>query len=154
MNHTAKSPQSHGVVTHHTSRPTDYLYRVSLKGLIRDDNGKVLVVKEAGRDWWDLPGGGMDHGETIQQALARELAEEVNLHGDFTWQMLTSDEPKYLQTHHFWQLRLIVELQPKTQEFSAGIDADEVKFANPAEFEHSDNEIERRIYKYANMEVL
>ena len=44
----------------------------------------MLVVKEAGRNWWDLPGGGMDHGETINEAIARELKEEVDLNGDFS----------------------------------------------------------------------
>lgn len=46
-------------------RKNDYLYRLSLKGLVVNDNGEVLVVKETGRTWWDLLGGGMDHGETI-----------------------------------------------------------------------------------------
>lgn len=140
-----------GVVTHETSRPTDYLFRVSLKGLICDNNSKVLVVKESGRDWWDLPGGGMDHGETIKRALARELAEEVNLRGDFEWKILTSDEPKYLEAHNFWQLRLIVELKPEVLEFSPGVDADEVRFADPSEFEHSDKKTERMIYEYASL---
>lgn len=57
----------HGVIKHPNSpRPTDYLFRVSLKCVIRNDAGEVLAVKEVGRDFWDLPGGGMDHGESIQ----------------------------------------------------------------------------------------
>ena len=73
-----------GHISHdnNSDRRTDYLYRISLKGLIRNDAGEVLVVKEAGRDWWDLPGGGMDHGEDIKFALAREMKEEVNMEGD------------------------------------------------------------------------
>ena len=53
---------------HHANNPgrTDYLYRVSLKSVIFNDHGEVLVVKESGRDWWDIPGGGMDHGESIK----------------------------------------------------------------------------------------
>ena len=38
----------------------DYLYRVSIKALIYNDAGQILVVKEDGRPLWDLPGGGMD----------------------------------------------------------------------------------------------
>ena len=46
---------SHGTINHTTSlRKTDYLYRVSMKGIVKNDKGEVLVVKETGRDWWDL----------------------------------------------------------------------------------------------------
>lgn len=37
-------------------------YRVSVKALIKDDSGNILVVKE-NQDTWSLPGGGLDHGE-------------------------------------------------------------------------------------------
>ena len=51
----------------------DYLFRVSLKAVIFNEKNEILIVKESGRDWWDIPGGGMDHGESIKEALAREL---------------------------------------------------------------------------------
>lgn len=54
----------------------DYLYRVSIKALIYNDAGQILVVKEDGRPLWDLPGGGMDYGETFESALKRELYRE------------------------------------------------------------------------------
>lgn len=58
----------HGVIEHlEGTRKTDYLYRLSIKGIIFNDTGEILFVKESGRDWWDLPGGGMDHGEDIKQ---------------------------------------------------------------------------------------
>lgn len=43
----------------------DSLYRISLKCLIKNSAGDVLVVKEAGREFWDLPGGGMEHGDDL-----------------------------------------------------------------------------------------
>lgn len=84
---------SQGVITHSiSSRRTDYLYRISIKCLIRNDKGEVLVVKETDRDWWDLPGGGMDHHENIKSAIARELKEEVGLEGDFTCDVIAVEE--------------------------------------------------------------
>lgn len=76
---------AHGIITHQTNRPIDYLYRLSLKALITNANGDILVVKETGRHYYDLPGGGMDHGEDFRQALARELAEEISLSGKFSY---------------------------------------------------------------------
>jgi 8-oxo-dGTP diphosphatase len=50
--------------------------------------GRVLMVRERGRgpegrhdglEYWTLPGGGIDDGETPAEALAREVEEEVGL---------------------------------------------------------------------------
>ena len=51
-------------------------YRVSIKAIIRDADGRVLLLQEKDNTW-ELPGGGMEHGETPTDALARELAEET-----------------------------------------------------------------------------
>jgi 8-oxo-dGTP pyrophosphatase MutT (NUDIX family) len=142
-----------GIVQHEaSSRRTDYLYRISIKGLIRNQNGEVLVVKETGRDRWDLPGGGMDHNESIKLAIARELKEEVNLDGDFTYKVISVDDPAYLEALDFWQVRLIFEVTPADQaKFSAGEDGDQVAFMDPSVFRNSELEVERRIYKYASL---
>lgn len=56
----------------------DCLYRVAVRVLIVQDN-KVLLVKEVSDNWWALPGGGVDHGETIESSLTREVEEELGV---------------------------------------------------------------------------
>lgn len=143
----------HGVVSYEDEilRKNDYLYRVTVKGFIRNQKGEVLVVKEANRDFWDLPGGGMDHGEDIKTALARELREEVNLQGDFNYQLLTVDEPRYLERWNIWFLRLIFEIKPDNMSFSVSEDSDEVCFIDSANFKDSSHHIESKIYDYDQM---
>ena len=128
-------------------RRTDYLYRLSLKGLILNNSGKILVVKETGRYWWDLPGGGMNHGEDIKTALARELKEEINLNGDFTYQVINVENPKYLENHDFWQVRIIFAIKPENMELSPGPEADEIEFVDPYDFENSSIATERWIFE-------
>ena len=59
-------------------RIIDCLYRVAAKAVIVKDS-KLLMTKELDDEWWNLPGGGIDHGEAIEQALGRELSEELGL---------------------------------------------------------------------------
>lgn len=139
----------HGAIDQsHIGRKDDHLYRVSVKGLIRDDTGRILVVKETGRTWWDLPGGGMDHGEDFKSALARELHEEVGLVGGFTYNIIAHDEPMYLEKANVMQIRLIFEVISDTLPTGAGADADEIAYLDPDFFATSDNPAERRNLTY------
>lgn len=57
---------------------TPCTYRISVKALIKDTHGKILLIREAdGR--WELPGGGLEHGEDPRAGLAREVQEEIGL---------------------------------------------------------------------------
>lgn len=56
----------------------DCLYRVAIRILIVQGN-KVLLIKEASDKWWALPGGGVEHGETVESSLAREVEEELGV---------------------------------------------------------------------------
>ena len=118
-----------GVIHHpNSTRKTDYLYRISVNGVVLNDAGEILFVKESGRDWWDLPGGGMDHGEDIKTAIAREMKEEVNLTGDLTYRVIHVDDPAELINAKALQVRLIFIIKPEIMEFSPGGDGDEIAF--------------------------
>jgi 8-oxo-dGTP pyrophosphatase MutT (NUDIX family) len=56
----------------------DCLYRVAGRMLIIQDN-KILLVKEAEDNWWSFPGGGIDHTETIEVTIKREMEEELGV---------------------------------------------------------------------------
>ncbi|MBD3627184.1 NUDIX hydrolase [Cyclobacterium sp.] len=53
-------------------------YRVSVKALILDETQRFLLVKED-NGIWELPGGGLDHGESAQEGIKREIWEEMQL---------------------------------------------------------------------------
>lgn len=54
-------------------------YRMSSHAVITNEKQQILLLKAtyAGNSW-GLPGGGLDQGETIHEALVRECQEELN----------------------------------------------------------------------------
>lgn len=58
---------------------------VAVSAIIVDDRGWVLLIErghEPAKGLWSLPGGSVEEGETLQQALRREVTEETGLDVD------------------------------------------------------------------------
>ncbi|MBJ58904.1 hypothetical protein CMN24_04315 [Candidatus Saccharibacteria bacterium] len=143
---------AYGVIQHvDIPGRTDYLFRISLKALVFNDKNEVLLVKEAGRDMWDIPGGGVDHGETIKDVIRRELEEEVNLKGDFTYRVILAESPTFVESIKIWQMRIIFAVWPENTDFSAGEDGDEIWFAHPEKLKESTVATESIIAHYAEL---
>jgi 8-oxo-dGTP pyrophosphatase MutT (NUDIX family) len=52
---------------------------LGVRGLIIDDANRIFLVKHSYVAGWQMPGGGVEPGETVLDALIRELAEEGNI---------------------------------------------------------------------------
>ena len=58
----------------------DDLFRLSSHAVIVNDENKILLLKATYTDKrWGLPGGSLEPGETIHEALIRECKEEIGL---------------------------------------------------------------------------
>ncbi len=54
------------------------LFRIAVNALIFH-KGRILLAHRRDIDWWNLPGGGMESGETVEEAVRREVLEETGL---------------------------------------------------------------------------
>lgn len=67
------------------------------RGVVRDADGRILVVRQRYTNGWIFPGGGVDRGEAPVAALRREVIEEtgVRLKGDVVVHGLFSNHANF-----------------------------------------------------------
>ncbi len=102
-------------------------YRVSTKALILDDTKRFLLTKEkCGK--WELPGGGLDFGETAQIGITREIKEEMGLEVIFV-----ANNPSYFFTFQHdrtgtWIANVLYLTKVKNLEFTSSNECTELRF--------------------------
>lgn len=79
-------------------------------GLILDGKGRLLLgQRPEGKPWsgwWELPGGKIEPDETVEQALVRELDEELGIRATrvYPWVIYTHEYPKNIVELAFCQV--------------------------------------------------
>ena len=61
----------------------DYTHFVSVAGLVCNENDEILMIRHPWRGW-EYPGGMVEPGETLQEALIREIQEETGADAEIT----------------------------------------------------------------------
>lgn len=83
--------------------------QVAVGVLIRPDGYFLLTTRPAGKDfagYWEFPGGKLEQGETVAQALTRELREELGIEvtQSHAWKSECIDYPHALVQLHFYKV--------------------------------------------------
>ena len=52
---------------------------LGVRGVVRDEDGRIFLVRHTYIKGWHLPGGGVERGETLEMAIRKELREEGNI---------------------------------------------------------------------------
>lgn len=106
---------------------------------IRDDRGRVLLVRRADSGNWSLPGGMQDIGESITQTAVREVREETGLDVEITGLVGIYTDPAHVMAYDDGEVR-----QEFVVLFAAGVtggteaiseESTGLKWAEPAELD-------------------
>ncbi len=68
---------------------------VGTNGIVFNEQGQVLLQRRADVGFWELPGGKVDPGETVEQGAVREVFEETNLHVEIVRFVGVYSDPAY-----------------------------------------------------------
>ena len=119
------------------------VYRVVAKALITDPAGKILVVKE-GQDFWSLPGGGLEHGESAQDCIKREIKEEIGIEDVEIGDIIYSTNV-YLDRKDIWMTWIVYKAKIAASDFVFGDGVTDAKYINIEDIQQSTHLLEKLI---------
>lgn len=109
-------------------------YRVSVKGLVTNSDGHILLALED-NGLWDIPGGGLEHQEDPIVGLKREIHEETGLEV-----VDVSEAPIYFLTAKRlgstgYTANIIYDVKLKNLDFTPSEECLELRFWSVAEIQ-------------------
>ena len=107
-----------------------YVNPNNIVGVIATFNGKVLLCKrntEPRKNYWTVPAGFMENGETLLEGAQREAYEEVGIEPMPSNLFMTYSVPHISQVHFYFYSKL------KNQSTRIGDEINDVMFADQSE---------------------
>jgi ADP-ribose pyrophosphatase YjhB (NUDIX family) len=106
------------VIRRNAGTLTQTHYTVTVGGLIFDDTGRILLLEHVFRSdaGWGIPGGFLSHGEHPDEALRRELREEISVELEDVNVMFTRTLGQPRQVEIYFRARMVGNPRPSSIE--------------------------------------
>jgi ADP-ribose pyrophosphatase YjhB (NUDIX family) len=77
----------------------------SVTAAVRDEDGRLLLVHKIDNDFWALPGGAMELGESVADAAVREVEEETGVKIELTGLVGIYTDPGHVMAYDDGEVR-------------------------------------------------
>jgi ADP-ribose pyrophosphatase YjhB (NUDIX family) len=108
-------------------------YRVSVKALVFDQAHRLLVMQNQDGTW-ELPGGGWEHLETLDQCLRREVREELGVGVNRVDTATIHPCVGHAPTARYPWLKLAMNVELASQDFTLDARTRATRYVTSAEF--------------------
>ncbi len=111
---------------------TNSLYRISIKAIIKNKSWDILLMYNDKHWTWNLPGGWLEHWESVEKCIKREITEELwvkvnKIEVNPIW-FITSD--KWLNKQMPWIWNLVYNIEVENFDFKKSNECSDIWFFN------------------------
>ncbi|MGA6159299.1 NUDIX hydrolase [Stenotrophomonas sp. NPDC087984] len=114
----------------------------SVTAVVRDEQGRVLLIHKTDNDLWALPGGGHDVGESIAQTVVREVEEETGISVVVESIVGLYTDPQHVMAYDDGEVRqqfsICFHARPVGGELRTSSESKEVRWVSPADLDELD----------------
>jgi len=112
----------------------------SVTAVVRDNEGRILLIHKVDNNLWALPGGGHDPGESITDTVIREVKEETGLDVEVVRLVGTYTNPRHVMAYDDGEVRQQFSLCFEARWIGGtpredGTETKEVRWVSPTDLE-------------------
>lgn len=112
----------------------------SVTAAVRDHQGNLLLIHKVDNDYWALPGGGHDAGESITNTVVREVHEETGLDVEVVRLIGMYTDPRHVMAYDDGEVRQQFSLCFEARLLGGtsredGSETKEVRWVSPADLD-------------------
>ncbi|MCM3920461.1 NUDIX domain-containing protein [Frankia sp. AiPs1] len=109
----------------------------AVSAIVTDDRGALLLIHRTDNKYWSIPGGGIEPGETVRQATAREVKEETGIDIEVIGIVGIFSDPGHVAAYDDGEVRQEFSICFTTRilggEIATSSESSEVRFVAPQE---------------------
>lgn len=77
----------------------------AVSAIVPDSDGRILLIRRTDNDYWSIPGGGLEPGESVREATAREVKEETGIDCEVTGLVGIYSDPNHVAAYDDGEVR-------------------------------------------------
>ncbi|MGW1741337.1 NUDIX hydrolase [Nocardia sp. NPDC001965] len=122
--------------------PTPNTVKVAVSALVQDREGRILLIRRSDNGKYSVPGGGLEAGETVAQAVVREVREETGIEVDVIELVGVFSNPEHVIAYDDGEVRqefsICFRAQPIGGDLRTSEESTEVEWVRPTELSERD----------------